>query len=589
MRLMLNSLALLALSALRVHPVAAQSWVVVPAVVGSAEDADLSASRARASLSAGISRDARVMDPKTARERFETRGSTAPVAATHGDIDQLARDAQQALYHVAMGLYTSAGADVARVMSRAERALESLNRETLAARQLLDSCLFIVRARMQERKLKAARQQALECRRLVPDIEPDASMHPPDVIGELAAAEAELESQRPASLRITSDPSGCPAFIQGRNLGSTPLELPRLSPGDYRIQAECVPGEYGRVHRVTLGPRRTVVHVDSHFDAAVQSGDGVSLRYGSAAASARLAPRHSIEVGRLVGARYVALITPEPAGDGAIRISKLEVERGKVLAQVVTRIDEENEILRLPDALSALREDRSIDFSGETPAALVPSLTAESSADSVGAETLDEARRTAEEASTASADHAGDHPGIAAWTLGGVGAAAHVTGWILFAYQLGLEGDYRKVRELDDPSEARRRMARIDSFELAPPLVAGAGALLGTAALPLLLPAGDDSEVPAWSLGVGIGGLALAGVGAGLLIRGSGCDDFDRLARCDDVVTTTHLGALLISAAVPLLGVPVVHWFRTQRDRGEPALSLDASHRHLALYWRGTL
>jgi len=590
MRFVWYWLALLALGASCVPAVAAQSWVVVPVVVGSSDDADLSASRARAVIGAGIGKDARVIDAKTARERFETRGSTAPVAATHGDIDQLARDAQQALYHVAMGLYTSASADVERVVARADRALESLNRETLAARQLLDSCLFIVRARMQERKGKAARRQALECRRLVPDIEPDASMHPPDVIGELAAAEAELESQRPASLRVTSDPMECPAFVQGRNLGSTPLELSRLGPGDYRIQVECVPGEYGRVHRVTLGHARTIVHVDSHFDAAVQSGDGVSLRYGSAAAAARFALRHGIEVGRLIGARYVALIAPEPAGDGVIRISRLEVENGKVLAQVIARLDEAHEIVRLPEVLAALREGQSTDFSGEAPAPIKPAVTiAAPRTEAQSSDGFDPAQGAAGNRAAYADAESREAPGLAAWTLGAAGAAIHVTGWVLYAHHLGLEADYRKVRNLDDSSEALRRMARIDDFELAPPLVAGGGALLGTVALPLLLPQSDVNGVPGWSIGVGLGGLALAGAGAGLLVRGSGCDDFDRLARCDDVVTTTHLGALLIGAAVPLLSVPVIHFIRSRGGSTQAALSVDVSRSRVALNWRGTL
>jgi hypothetical protein len=567
---------------------AAQSWVVVPVVVGSSEDADLSAMRARTAISAGLEHVAPIMDPKTARETFELRGSSAPVAATHGDIDQLARDARQALYHVAMGLYTSASDDVQRVLARADRALESLNRETLAARQLLDSCLFIVRARMQERKPKAARQQALECRRLVPDIEPDASMHPPDVIGELAAAEAELEAQRPAALRVTSEPSGCPVFVQGRNLGSTPLELPRLSPGDYRIQVECVPGEYGRVHRITLGQSRAVVHVDSHFDAAVQSGDGVSLRYGSAAASGRLALLHGVEVGRLVGARYAALIAPEPGGAGAIRISALEVTHGRVLAQVLVRVDESGEIAHLSEAIHALRDGQSVDFLGVAPAPLAQTQTMPAPPAVVSASALPVpvSEELAADGSDASSGPE-SAPSAVGWTLGATGVASYLTAWVLYAHQLGLEADYRKVRGLQDTSEAQRRRARIASFELVPPLVGGAGAAATTVALAWLLP--PSRKVPPWSLGVGIGGLVLTGGGIALLIRGSSCTDFDRLARCDDVVSTSHLGALLLETAVPLLSVPIVHFIRLRGGPEDSGLSLRASRRAVSLNWRGTL
>jgi hypothetical protein len=567
----------------------ADAWLVVPVVVGASDDAQLAASMAAEPMREALSGSARVIAPGTARERFETRASSPPVAATHTDLDQIARDAQQALYHVAMGLYTDAGQDVARVMSRADRALESLNRETIAARQLLDACLFIVRARLSARKPQAARTQALECRRLVPDIEPDASMHPPDVIGELAAAEAALEMQKPGSLRVTSAPSGCPVFIQGRNLGQTPLELPRLIRGEYRIQVECVPGEYGRVHRVTLGPSRTVVHVDSHFDAAVQTGHGVSLRYAGEAALEKYAPAHAIEIGRAVGAQRVALITPEPGGAGAVRIWALEVDAGKLRAIALVQVDAQGAIPAARDAVAALVQDRSVDFTQSAP---TPLEVSEAELVAAPAESLPAPEEQSPVADLEPVRDEGEEaaPGALAWTLAGVGAAAHVTGWVLYGHQLALESDYRRVRGLSDASEARRRLERIDDFELAPPLVAGIGAALATASLPLLLPESPPGAPPTWAWLAGGGGLALAAAGTVLLVRGAGCDDFDRLRRCDDVVTTTHLGAMVITTAVPLLGVPVVYWLRSLGAPSEATdLTLEASPRAFTLHWRGTL
>ena len=578
---------LLALGAALAPSAEAQSWIVVPVVVGSSEDAELAGSRASGAISAELARTVRVLDAKSARDRFESRGSSSAVAATHTDIDQLARDAQQALYHVAMGLYTTASADVKRVLERADRALESLNRETVAARHLLDSCLFNVRARLEERKARAAREQALECRRLVPDIEPDPSMHPADVIGEVAAAEAEIDARRSASLRVTSDPTGCAAFVQGRNLGNTPLELQRLSPGEYRIQAECVPGEYGRVHRVTLGTSRAVVHVDSHLDAAVQTGSGISLRYGTPAASARLAPRHATEVARVVGAQFVALIAPEPVGDGWIRISALQVESGKLLAEVVTRVGDDSEVGHLREAVTALRAGHSATF-GEPPLvkAVRPVAGEEAPASSATGPEADSQRDTMKAESDARDDSGAD---AAVWTIAAIGAAAHVTGWALYARSLALEADYRKVRDLTDTREAERRLARADDFALVPPLVAAGGAVVTTAAMPWLLPKSEASDVPTWALVAGGAGIALAAVGTVFLVRGADCGDHDRLTRCDDVPTTSHLGLMLLDTALPVLGIPVVYFVRSLRDEANDELSLTASHEGAVLYWRGTL
>jgi hypothetical protein len=160
----------------------------------------------------------------------------------------------------------------------------------------------------------------------------------------------------------------------------------------------------------------------------------------------------------------------------------------------------------------------------------------------------------------------------------------------LYGQLLSLEADYRKVRELPDASEARRRLGRVEDFGLAPPLAAGAGAALATAALPLLLPRSATGGLPTFAWVAGGSGLALATAGSLLLVRGSGCDEFDRLGRCDDVPTTTRLGAMVITTAVPLLGVPLVYWLRSiGADARATDVTLEASARAFVLHWRGTL
>ena len=83
-----------------------------------------------------------MLSPQRARGLYEQRGSTAPLSVSHTDLDALARDTQMALYHVASGLPGRARKDVERALARADLVLESLNRESLAAQQLLDACLY---------------------------------------------------------------------------------------------------------------------------------------------------------------------------------------------------------------------------------------------------------------------------------------------------------------------------------------------------------------------------------------------------------------------------------------------------------------
>ena len=282
------------------------------------------------------------------------------------------------------------------------------------------------------------------------------------------------------------------------------------------------------------------------------------------------------------------MIAPEPGHADRVRIWALEVDSGRLRAVALVRVDEQGAVPAGRDAIAALEQNRSVDFTQDAPAPLVVTEPAQ---------VAPPAQAVAAAAEPTPADYepvrdAGEErgPGALAWTLAGSGAAAHVAGWVLYAQLLSLEADYRKVRELSDTAEARRRLGRIEDFELAPPLAAGAGAALVTASLPLLLPESASGAPPLWAWIIGGGGLAVASAGAVLLARGAGCDEFDRLSRCDDAVTTTRLGAMAITTAVPLLSVPVVYWLRSL-GAGERAahLTLEASPQAFVLHWRGTL
>jgi hypothetical protein len=141
-------------------PAEESRWLVMPSVVATQGDPKHPA-RAAARL---ISEDMRAHGKRAfsieqAKELFEQHGSTPPMTASAADIDELAKDAQRALYHVASGLPQRAKKDVERALDRARRALESLNRETRAAQHLLDACLYLVRAHLQHGDRAQARMK----------------------------------------------------------------------------------------------------------------------------------------------------------------------------------------------------------------------------------------------------------------------------------------------------------------------------------------------------------------------------------------------------------------------------------------------
>ncbi|MFI5307451.1 MAG: PEGA domain-containing protein [Polyangiales bacterium] len=598
-------------------------WLLVPSAVAHEGEGTPIARRASQQFAHALGSSVRLIPPERARSRFEQRGSTAPLMVSHGDLDALARDAQMALYHVASGLPAKARQDVTRALTRADKVLESLNRESLAAQQLLDACLYLVRAHLQSNERQAAREQALQCRRLVPDIEPDGTMHPPEVIGILAEAEAELRQREPGSLRVESLPETCAVYVNGRHLGAAPLELPQLSPGEYRVQAECEEGRAGRVHRVTIGSARVVKRIDTRFDAAVQTSLDVSLRYEAVESQRDHAYADALEIGRVIGAGEVALLLPVARDDGkasdVVQIDRIRVKDGQSLATVRVRLDSAGaiEAAALAAAVRALLEGRSLDLTQPTPVAVAapeaiavlpvepsaqpapaaPGDTSNTKLTSVQAgptaapvEAASEADVEAGATPDATGPRAHSSPsrplGIA---LAIVGGAAAITGWALFGHQLSLEQAYRD--RLNSGADASVSLPGLNHFTYVPFAVQmGASALL-VAAQPWLLPPASSPRVPVWGWVVGGIGAGVAIAGAVFTIRGASCNAFDQQGRCSDVLATTRFGLDLLAASAPLLSVPVVYLLRGGVDKRDTGVVLGPppSGGGAQLTWRGQL
>ncbi len=579
-----------------------RQWLVVPSTVADGGDVSPFPRRTAELLEAQLpSGDVTIIPARQARARFEQRGSSAPMMATHSDLDALARDAQQALYHVASGLPSRARQDVERALARAGNVIESLNRETRAAQHLLDACLYMVRAQLESGQRDEAREQALQCRRLVPDIEPDGTMHPPDVIGVLAEAEAHLRQREPGSLRVESAPSGCAVYVNGRMLGTSPLELSDLGPGEYRVQVECREGQPGRVHRVVLAAGRVVKRIDTRFDSMLQTAIDTSLRYPSHDDQARWASDHAAEIGRVVGASDVVLVSQlaaDPTASPVLLIRRIQVADGKVVAAVKVALDPEGTVTfgHQGRALAGLRNAHFTDLTKADATELAeveyaathedtePSAAVAQTAMTSAIERAPEADAALE--TTPSSERQVDRsPSVFGWVLGAAGVATFVTGWSLYGYQLTLEADYHAKEAGSDAYYSA--LQDVDSFEFVPQVTTLVGAALTSASLPLVLP--EHNGVPAWSLLAGGVGLVTAGVGAYFAYAGTQCNEFDAGAqRCSDSLLVTYFGYMVLFTAAPLITIPVVYMTRGT-SVADSRVSLQASSQGASLSWTGVM
>ena len=544
-------------------------WVVLSASVRDAGPAAPMA-EATSAIEAGLGTRAGVLTATEASRLFEKRGSAPVVEVHHSDLEALARDAQKALYHVASGMPKRARRDVERALSRADRVLVSLNRQARAAEQLLDACLYLVRAYLQSGRGQAAEGQALECRRLVPDIDPDATKHPPNVLATLAQAEASLRDTTAGSLKVESEPAGCAVYANGRVLGRAPLVMSELSPGEYRLQAECEEGQLGRVHHARVSHDRLSVRIDTRFDNAVDTSNGIRLSYADAEGLRAQAVHHAVHAGQVLGVADVVLLAPTAVGlpgvareqessEGSehLRIDALRVAvpDGRVRARV--RFELPATGVLSPSVAAAVADGL---FSGHfvrlqdgKPMPL-PRPGVEAATSRVQRKVPDGSSGRSTLRAERSSEDSGAHP--AAWAAGIVGTAGLATAWVLWGYQLDLEASYR--RALKRGEDALPEVEALDDFTYVPITVASAGSLVTSLALPFLLPGLEDGPTAAaWVAG----GFGAAGVASGVVlgILSSLCTEPDPRNRCADEKATTRLGPLIAVSSAPLLAVPIIY------------------------------
>ncbi|KPK50507.1 MAG: hypothetical protein AMJ63_14500 [Myxococcales bacterium SG8_38_1] len=216
-------------------PAAGERWLVLP-VHGAEADSEsgvrietlhTEAESLRHELSR---RGKEVWRADRASERFEAVGSAPAPEVSQSDIDRWVERSRAAVRHLARADYKAARRELKAAQRLADRAAEELNREAARAQQVLDTCLFMVRAYVETKNSVEARRQARECRQLVPRVEPSAFRHTPEVRAVLAQVDAEIASEAPGTLEVTSTPPDCLVRINGVELGpSSGVRLCRAS------------------------------------------------------------------------------------------------------------------------------------------------------------------------------------------------------------------------------------------------------------------------------------------------------------------------------------------------------------------------
>ena len=279
-------------------------WVILP-VSADTDDTPAVLAETRSLLTdAG----ARFAPEDAASMEVERRISVDPMPIDANDIERWASRSREALRHLSRGDYEAARRALLEAQAISERAAEALNRESLRARQVLDTCLFIVRTAIETGDHVGAEAQARRCRLLVPRMQASAYTHTPEVRALVARVDVALANETAGELFVDSDRRDCVVRVNGVRFGATPMRTRELPFGEYRVQVECDELVAGRVHTVTLGQDDVAVHVDSIFDRVLRARPFVSLRYPSATFADEHARSHGRIVARKLG-RPVLLVS----------------------------------------------------------------------------------------------------------------------------------------------------------------------------------------------------------------------------------------------------------------------------------------
>ena len=544
----------------------ASEWLVLPADVASSDRGDAPNLELLHRTSEALGREltlrgARVWSSGRASERFEAAGSAPAPEVSQRDIDRWVARSRAAVRYLARADYKAARRELLAAQGLADRAAEELNREAARAQQVLDTCLFMVRAYLETSDHQEARRQARECRQLVPSVEPSAFRHTPEVRDLLSDVDTAIASEAPGSLQVTSAPSGCVVRINGVEFGQTPLSGVELPVGTYRVQVECDPKRRGRIHRVAVVSGVNGFFVDDEVDQVVRTRPMLHLEYVSASAwTARMV--HAASVADVLDEARPLVVSALP--NSVLRLDSNARELGPASVWVEAGSGEVSPA-DLRRAVDALLEGRSVDFTGPHPIA----RTSWDAPDAVAGTTEPAVALTA--TSEAALDPRPTSHRVAGWSLFGVGVASIGASVGLHVWRGDL-GDTFAGMPANLHDAQRWNDARIAVWT-----TAAVGGAAVSAAMPLVLP--NQERTPWWGWVSGAAGLGLAAYAVYEGVTLTNCPEpfiGDEGAVRDCVERGQEAGrmSLALAGAAPLLTIPLVYLIRPLR--AEPSVSVSA-------------
>jgi hypothetical protein len=484
---------------------------------------------------------------------------------TDTDIQEWVTRSRQAIRHLARGDYATALKELKEAQVLSRKAVDELNRVQNRSQNVLDTCLYLVRALLETGNRARAKAQVQECVRLVPQGEPNPHMHTPDVIA-LYKETSEPGPEQTGSLAVDSEPSDCEVRINGLGFGTTPFEIADLYPGEYQVQVECDPGRRGRVHPVSVSVGRAEVFVDVRFDRAVRTEPLLRLRYSSQEEARRQAS-DAQQIAKVLRAGAAVLASRPTIDTMELRVVSGTEARGGLVRIPTTPSGPTPEVASA--AALALASGECKDFTGPKPVT-IDCDTTRAAAPKKPKETVDSSGWPAHRPPRGQF--------IAGVSLASVGTLSLLTGYGLLIGR-GQVGDKwvesAGLTNVDAQTQSfQEKWNNVHSGLVG---TAAVGSAMLVASMPLALP--YRSKTPWWAwLSGGLGVVAVAtsvavGVTAPSEPAGTACtgdqliNDQTAAQSCVDRGQRVDLAILLGTTAAPLLTVPLVYLLRKDEKK----------------------
>jgi hypothetical protein len=241
------------------------------------------------------------------RDRIDSRFGVVARDATEDEAQSLLRTVEQGEEAFLRGDFGAAITTLERAVGELAGRDALLARDRRARLALERGRLYLSQSYLRTSRPRDAAVVMAEVLRAAPGREPSPRTYSPELIKFHRRVRSDLDAQPRGHLKVVTRPEGADVFVGGEHVGRSPVRLPDLLPGRYRVVAQF--GERrGRVHDVAVAGGAQEQALDLELDSALAQSDKPALVYADAESRTRLEVGHAAALGRLLGAREVILI-----------------------------------------------------------------------------------------------------------------------------------------------------------------------------------------------------------------------------------------------------------------------------------------